>query len=50
MSKKILMPLSVMAGMSGGMYLYFKSNPAKLESLKHKMIASLYDLEDDMMM
>lgn len=49
MSKKMMMTLSVMAGMVGGMYLYFKSNPAKLESLKHKMIASLYDLEDDMM-
>ena len=50
MSKKMMISLSVMAGMAGGMYLYFKNNPAKLESLKHKMIASIYELEDDMMM
>ena len=50
MRKQMLISLSVMAGMAGGMYLYFKNNPAKLESLKHKMIASIYDLEDDMMM
>ena len=50
MSKKMMISLSVMAGMAGRMYLYFKNNPAKLESLKHKMIASIYDLEDDMMM
>ena len=49
MSKRMMISLSVMAGMAGGMYLYFKNNPAKLESLKHKMIASIYDLEDDMM-
>ena len=40
----------VIAIVAYGMYLYFKNNPAKLESLKHKMIASIYDLEDDMMM
>ena len=50
MSKKMMISLSVMAGMAGGMYLYFKNNPAKLKILKHKMIASIYDLEDDMMM
>ena len=50
MSKKMMISLSVMAGIAGGMYLYFINNPAKLDSVKHKMIASIYDLEDDMMM
>ena len=47
--KKTMMSLALLAGAATGAYYYFKKNPAKLESLKHKVLATAYEFEDEMM-
>ena len=51
--KKMMITAGVMAGVSYGMYRYFKHNPAKLNMMKQKIKNAMHavnNFEDEMMM
>ncbi len=49
MNKKFMVSVALMAGIASGVYMYFKKNPDKFEKMKHKILATAYDFEDEMM-